>query len=51
MYVGIVNKAIERVKAKDNIVLRVNRAEYNRYFKENPEWMQNETDVPVEVVL
>lgn len=51
LYIGIVKKAIENLKGAEKFVLRVGRAEYEKFFKEGAQWLRDETGcIPFEVV-
>lgn len=51
VYVGIVKKAITKLKCSEKFVLQVSRKEYNKYFKDDTKWLQDEIEcAPFEVV-
>jgi flagellar assembly protein FliH len=51
IYVGIVENAIQNLKAAEKFVLRVGRKEYDRFFKDGTQWLRDETGcVPFEIV-
>ncbi len=51
VYIGIVKKAIHELMGSDKFVLRVGQSDYERFFKNGPQWLQDETGcAPFEVV-
>jgi len=51
VYVGIIKKAIAKLKLAEKFVLRVSRTEYEQYFKHGARWLQEELECgPFEVV-
>ena len=43
LYVGIIKKAVSRLKESDKFKLRVSQSEYDKYFKDGAAWLEEET--------
>ena len=44
VYVGIVKKAVSKLNTTEPFVLRVSNSDYDLYFKDSTQWLQNETE-------
>lgn len=51
VYVGIVKRAIEKLKSEKKFALRVSKSEYDRYFENGAKWLWEEIGcIPFDVV-